>query len=131
MRSILIGMMVFSALAAVAGTKGYDLRMDLTIDGKFKSSPSVLLKEGETATIFRKIDVDENFIEVVATEGKSKNGILMKFVVGKIGEDGERIILARPEILAKENQPASITLGGNEGGSEKMSLSVIATKETL
>lgn len=106
--------------------------MDLSLNGKHISSPRVIVKAGETATITQKTDTEESFIEVVATEGEVQNhkGIIMNFTVGTIGKSGERTIISRPQILAKENEQAQITVGEN-GGIENLSLTVLATRKAL
>lgn len=123
--------LAFIGSSALASTNGYDLKMELSLNGKHISSPRVIVKAGETATVTQKTDTEESFIEVVATEGKVQNhkGIMMNFVVGVIGKDGERTIKAKPQILAKENEPAQITIGGKNG--DEVSLSVIANRKAL
>lgn len=119
--------------SAFASSNAYDLKMDLSINGKHVSSPRVIVKEGEPATIAQKTGAEEQFIEVVATEGSvhSHKGILMKFTVGTIGKNGERIIVSKPQILAKEGESAKITESDTNTGKEHISLSVIAQRKTL
>lgn len=123
--------LAFIGSSAFASTNGYDLKMDLSLNGKHISSPRVIVKAGETATITQKTDTEESFIEVVATEGSIQNhkGILMNFVVGVIGKNGERTIKAKPQVLAKENEAAQITVGENNG--DEVSLSVVANRKSL
>ena len=122
-----------AAVIPTALEKAYDLQMELTIDGKHVSSPRVLVKPGETASVTQQSETDNSFIEVVATEGTLQNhsGILMKFVVGTIDKDGKRTIVSHPEILAKENEPATITVGQKNGSPEELSLSVVAERKTF
>lgn len=123
--------LVMISCSAFAATNGYDLKMDLSINGKHVSSPRVIVKAGEMATVNQKKDTQESFIEVIATEGKVQNnkGIMMNFTVGYIGKNGERIIVSKPQILAKENEPALITVGEKDG--TELSLSVIAQRKSL
>lgn len=116
--------------SAFGATNGYDLKMELSMNGKHVSSPRVIVKAGETATVTQKTDTEETFIEVVATEGEIQNnkGILMKMVVGTISSDGQRTIVSRPQILAKENEQALIQVGDKDG---EMSLSVVAKRKSL
>ncbi len=128
---MLVTVLAFVGSSAFAATNGYDLKMDLSLNGKHVSSPRVIVKAGETATVTQKTDTEESFIEVVATEGSIQNheGILMNFVVGVIGKNGERTIKAKPQVLAKENEPALITVGEKNG--EEVSLSVVANRKAL
>jgi hypothetical protein len=131
----LIGFFICLNSTAMASTSGYDLKMDLSLDGKHVSSPSVIVKSGEMASIIQKTDKEEasNFIEVIASEGEIQNhkGILMKFKVGSISKSGERTVLSEPRILAKENELAKITVSNKEGGSEQLSLSVVVKRKNL
>ncbi len=115
---------------AFAASTAYDLRMDLALDGKHVSSPRVIVKEGESATVTQEIDSQTQFIEVIATPGKIQKhaGILMKFIIGTIGPNGERTILAKPQVLATEGKPARITQNNSKSGAEQLSLSVTAHK---
>jgi len=119
--------------SAFASSNAYDLKMDLSLDGKHVSSPRVVVKEGEPATVTQENGSKKQFIEVIATEGSIQNhkGILMKFTVGTIGENGERTIVAKPQVLAKEGEPAKITQSDTKSGVEHLSLSVVAKKTTL
>lgn len=122
----------FAGSAALASQNFYDLKMELSKNGKLFSSSRLIVADGENAMISEKTDKEENFIEVVATEGVIQNhqGILMKFIVGTIDKKGKKTILASPEVLAKENQPAQITSGSKKGAGE-ISLSVTAKRKTL
>ncbi len=126
---------MFLSTAAMASTAGYDLKMDLSLNGKNVSSPRVVVKAGEMASITQTSEKGEasSFIEVVVSEGEIKNhkGILIKFKVGSISKTGERTVLSEPQILAKENEPAKVTVSNKEGGIEQISLSVVAKRKTL
>lgn len=124
--------LIMVSSSAFAATNGYELKMDLALNGKPVSSPRVLVKAGEAATINQKSETDETFIEVVATEGgiQNRKGIMMTFVIGTIGKNGERNIISKPRILAKENDPAQF-IEGDESGTEKLSLSVVAKRKAL
>ncbi|MFV8250539.1 hypothetical protein [Bdellovibrio bacteriovorus] len=122
--------LLMASSSAFASTNGYDLKMHLSLNGKHISSPRIIVKAGETATITQKTNTEETFIEVVATEGEIQNnkGILMNLVVGTIGRDGKRTVISKPQILTKENSPASIQVSGKDG---EVSLSVVAKRRTL
>lgn len=123
--------LAFMGSSAFASTNAYDLKMDLWMNGKHVSSPRIIVKAGEMGSISQKTDTEESFIEVVATEGQFQNhkGIMMNFTVGYIGKNGERTVVSKPQILAKENEPALITVGEKDG--TELSLSVVAKRKSL
>jgi type II secretory pathway component HofQ len=123
--------LIFVGSYAFAGASGYDLKIDLAVNGKIVSSPRILVKAGEMGTIVQKNDAEESFVEVIATEGTINNhsGILMNFNIGFIDKNGKRNISSSPQILATENKPAQITVGEKNG--TVMSLSVVAHRRTL
>jgi hypothetical protein len=118
--------------SAFASTNGYDLKMELSMNGKHVSSPRVITKEGETASITQDSNGEKIFMDVIATEKPTDNkqAILMKFVVGTISATGEKKIVSTPQIIALENQKAEIKVG-NQPGKEDLALSVIATRKAL
>lgn len=128
----ILGMALLMTLGtAYASTNSYDLKMDLSLNGKHVSSPRIIVKEGEVASITQKTANEEQFIDVIATKSEMRNisnGILMKFTVGTIDKNGVKHISARPQVITKENVQAKITQGNNEG-KEELSLSVIASKQ--
>lgn len=130
MKSIAV-ILAFISTSAFASTNGYDLKMDFSLNGKHISSPRVVVKAGDTATITQKTDTEESFIDVVATEGSIQNhkGILMNFIVGVMDKNGQRVIKAKPQVLANENEPAQITVTENNG--DKVSLSVVVSRKSL
>ena len=117
---------------AFCATKGYDLKLDLSLDGKHVASPRVLVKDGDVATVNQKSANQETFVEVVATDAfvDNKRGILMKFAVGTIGKNGERTMVYRPEVFARENETTQVSLG-DKPGAEGLSLSVVAKHKSL
>jgi len=118
---------------AYASTNSYDLKMALSLNGSPVSSPRLIVKEGETATYTEKTKAGENFIEVTATEGTVQNhrGIMMKFVVGTIDINGKKSVISEPQVLAKDNEPAQITIGKKGDSPPQISLSVIAKRKVL
>lgn len=123
--------LIMVSSSAFAAITGYDLKMDLSINGKHISSPRLIVNTGEMGTIIQKTDTEETFIQVVATESDVQNhkDIMMKFTVGYIGNNGERTIVSKPEILAKENEAALITV--REKTETELSLSVVAKRKHL
>lgn len=124
----ILGLMIFLTCSSAMATTSYDLKMELSLNGKHISSPRVIAREGETATIIQKSDDMETFIDVVTTTYDAKNTVMMKFTVGTIGKNGERIILSSPKIISKENEVAKISQG-ETGKPEQISLSVIAKRQ--
>ncbi|MGZ3768544.1 MAG: hypothetical protein ACXVCP_02270 [Bdellovibrio sp.] len=122
--SLLIGSSAFAS-------NGYVLKMELSMNGKKVSSPRIIVLEGEAGSVTQETPTEKTFIEVVAKEGAIQNhkGILINFVVGYIGQDGKRNIVSKPQILAKENETAQVSVG--ENGKETMSLSVVAQRKSL
>ncbi len=78
------------------------------------SSPRIIVREGETGKITQETSTEKTFIEVVAKEGEIQNhkGIMMNFVVGYIGQDGNRTIaksnIIRIDFFPKINRLQSI-----------------------
>lgn len=116
--------------SAFAGGPGYDLKMDLSMNGKHVFSPRVIAKAGETATATHKTDTEETFIEVIPTEGtiQNKKGILMQMTIGTINKAGQRTVLSKPRVLANENETATMTV---ENKNSKISLSVLVQRKAL
>ena len=54
----------------------------------------------------------------------------MKFVIGTIDNDGKKTITSRPEIFARENKKAQITIHEKDG-KEVLTLSVIAKRKNI
>ena len=120
--------------SAMAATAAYDLKLELSIDGKTVATSRIVTKRGETATITQQDQNGNGYtIEVLADEGvieKSK-GILMKFKVSRVVVNGTTTLLAAPQILtAKENEKATVSVG-NEKEKGLLGLSVIAQRKNL
>ncbi len=132
MTKLLLVAFTFFGFSAFANPQVYDLKMELFINGKHISSPRIITRGNETASISQKTDTEESFIDVIATEGEidGNKGILMNFVVGLIGKDGKRKILSNPRILTRENEKAEIKVGNNRDA-DAMSISVIAKRKTF
>lgn len=121
----------------ISSAISYDIKMDLSLNGKVISSPQIIAKDGEVASITSGTEDGEHFIEVTAIEESilGNKGIMMTFVMGKIEKDGQRIILSKPQLFAKENQKSEVVVepiaeqvdGGV--GQEMLSLSVIAKRK--
>ena len=132
MKLLVLALLAVSS-SAFASSLTYDLKIDLFQAGKLVGSLRLIVREGEPASITQEDHSKKQFIEVIVTEGRIQNhqGILIKFKVGTISPQGERTILAIPQILAREGQPAKITQSSTEPGAEDFALSVIVKRTTL
>lgn len=130
MTKLFLAMISLFSLSALASVNVYDLQIELAMNGQHALSPRVVTPEGEAAMLTLKTEGEGSFIEVVASEGEiqGSKGILMKFVVGVIDEDGQRTILSKPQLLAQENEKAEITIYEDDD-KEILSLSVIAQRK--
>ena len=126
--AVLLFLMVGSS--ALATLRTYDLKVNLTMNGKHVSSPQIIAKEGETASMTQELNGEKIFMDVIATENtaKDKNAIFMKFSVGTISAKGEKKIISTPQILALENQKAEIQVV-DEKDHENLSISVVAIRK--
>lgn len=132
MKLFVFGMFLFCS-SVFASSKGYELKMELSLGGKPATSSQVMVKEGEVATITQKTETDETFIEVVAREHTSKDRktILMNFTVGTIGKDGVRKIISTPRVITNENEAAQISVHDDANKSSELSLSVVVKRKTF
>lgn len=114
-----------------AADRGYDLQIELSLNGKHISSPRLTLQEGKTSTITQDTDGKTTFIEVTAKERdlKNKKAIDMQFVIGTINANGKKTITNSPNIITLENQKAEMTVGENTA--ESLSLGVTASRIAL
>lgn len=130
MKLFLIAALMITSQGFTNPTNSFDVKIDLSWNGKRVSFPSIIVKDKETATVTQKTGDEEDFIEIYATEGKIQKhqGIMMKFTVGSIDKNGTRVVFSQPQILAKENEAAQITVSDKEKGLRELSLSVVARK---
>jgi hypothetical protein len=87
----------------------FNLKMDLIIEGKHVSSASLEVNEGKKGIVTQDNNGIKHFIEVVAHEkmtADNQETIHMNFIIGKIAEDGSRVILTEPEVIASPNKKA-------------------------
>lgn len=124
----ILGMIFLLACSSTFATTNYDIKMDLSLNGKHVASGRVIAKEGEVATIVQKSNNKKTFIDVITTKTDMKNAVMMKFIIGTIGKNGKRNIFANPQVIARENETAKFSQG-EAGGQEILSLSVVARKQ--
>lgn len=118
---------------AFASTNSYEVKMDLSINGKQHFSPEIIADEGKVVTITQKNNDngEETFVDVITTKKDLKNNkdaVSIKFTAGMIDKKGERHIQFNTKIIALENQQAKITQGSVDGKDE-LSLSITATRQ--
>jgi hypothetical protein len=117
---------------AFASANSYDLKMDLSINGKHISSPKIIVEEGKVATVTQKNDNGEElFVVVIATKKELKNNkeaVAIKFTSGMLDKNGKRSIQYETKIIALENQMAKINQG-SVNGKDELALSIVATKK--
>ena len=101
------------------------------LDSKVVASPRIVVQEGKVETLTQESGDNKTFFEIVASEGEiqGNRGILLKFKIGLIKNDGSRTIISQPQILAKSGKEAHITVGQDD--KEEMTLKVIATRKNL
>ena len=130
MKLLTLSLFSLIASASLAANKGYELKMDLSLDGKHVSSPIVRTKAGETATVTQSLGDSQTFMDIIATEGEIQghSGILLDVVIGNIEPNGSRKVLSRPKLLVKENEEASIE---QRSETNAMQLKVVAHRTTL
>ena len=110
--------------------EGYELHMEVSVDGKPVSSPHLIVRRGERATLVQTTRAGSQSIEVIATEGTVEEhpGILLQFSISSVDHRGHSVV-AHPQILARAGAPARITEKGPETGGALLSLSVTAERK--
>lgn len=119
---------IFLSSSTWAATNVYELQIDLTLNQKPTISKQLSIADGSKVTISEEGKGVTTTVEVTAKEGAIQNtkGIVFDLVIGTIAKDGKKTILSRPQILAKENEPAEITSANNEN---EISLSLLVKRQ--
>jgi hypothetical protein len=128
--SFILFMILFSNSFVFAAIKSFDLSMELSLDGQPITSSGILVNEGKKALLTQEVNKEKTFVEVVAQEHVVKNGqnlIKMSFIVGKMGKDGSRKIIGKPQVITAENERVRISVS-SEAGQEQMDLTVTAKR---
>lgn len=108
---------LFMCSTAFAAVPQYNVKMDINLSGERFASQNIVLKDGETTTVFEKHNDEERFVEV-----ESVDGLHMKMTLGRIGQGSERIIMSQSEFKVSENKELNIK-------SNDLSMSVVAKKK--
>ena len=132
MKALFILATLLLSTSVFASKKAYELNLDLSIDGKTVASPKLVVFAGSMGSVIQDTASGNSFFEVVVNEGEvqGNKGILMKFKVGHILEDGSRKIISRPTILSENGKEASITIG-EDGTAQKVIIKVTASRTAL
>ncbi|MCC6138947.1 MAG: hypothetical protein IT287_09970 [Bdellovibrionaceae bacterium] len=119
------------SIQTYANTKEFDIKAEISIDGKIVSKPQIITKPNETASISQDNGGKnaKTIIEVIASDdvsGKVKDGIMMKFTVSYINGK-KRTVVSKPQIIAKSGETAEIAVG-DKGQPDALMMKVIATR---
>jgi hypothetical protein len=106
---------------------GYELAIQVEERGAPFANPKIKVKQGKVASITTRDAKEVRTVEVEASQ-YSDQFILMKFVLSKIDQSGKKIVLGRPQILAKENQNAKVEIATDQSKTPDLSLAVTAKK---
>ena len=125
--------LLLTSSVSFAAKQAYEMKVELSINGQVVSRPKIRTLDGEPTTVTEKSENnEETFVEVTASEGqgeiKGNKAILMKFKIGRI-ENGERKILAEPQIMAIENKKAEMNISSHTAQNHELNLSVTAERE--
>ena len=125
--------LIFSLAVSADPTPAFDLKMELSLNGKVVSAPRVVMKAGETASVIQNTDYGKTYVDVVASEASLKDhkAIMMKFTISVLGKYGKKRVIAKPHIIANAGEMAKISLSENEKGPEQLSLTVVAQRKSL
>lgn len=130
MKIIVTLLTIIFSLNTYAKDKGFELAMELSVEGKTVSRSTLVIEEGKQGVVSQEQDNQKTTFEVVAKDGEfqGKKGILMNFNISHIEKDGSKTIKIKPTLLSQNGEPASITIGN---GKEEMLLKVTATRKAL
>lgn len=119
------------SMQCFASTQAFDVKAEVSVDGKLITNPHIMTKPNELASISQKVENNrEILIELTASDYKSKDtkdGIMMKFAVSRI-EAGKRTLISTPQIVALPGEEAEIAVGQTATKTESVKIKVIATR---
>ena len=133
MLKLILGLILVVNTTFATTTNGYDLKFDLSLNGKRISTPRVYVLEGAVASVEQKSATNSSYIEVKATEVlvSNKKRIKMSFTVGIIDKFGDKTVTSKQNVIARENELVKVTLSENEDNSKHLALSVVAKRKSL
>lgn len=129
MRKLILFSLIMVSPFASTGTLKYRIQMNLSRGGDVVSSGKFLARNGEVIEIDPSHTNSNHRIEVTAIETtfNGESMIHLKLKVEGVEKNGERIIIAEPEILAHENQMAEVIVGNEEKNNE-LQVNIIAER---
>lgn len=126
--SFIVVLALFSA-TALAKTQKFDLKVNLTVNGKKIASPKLIINEGQRGIISWQNEGDKEayFIDVIAKNDKDFGPDVI-FLDLKLGHgESKKEIETEPEMLVKNNMPGHLTIIDGQS-KEEMQLEVTAKR---
>lgn len=107
----------FGAFAKVKSIKrkSYDIRLELSLNGKKLANPRLIVKEGESGFITYEDAATKvkNYLEVVAkeeTELNKGNLIFVDLKLGHLDQSKKKSLDFNPDMLIKNNSSSKLTI---------------------
>ena len=126
---VLLFVLGFLLSVHVKAAGSYQLKLDVTVDGKAMQSSVLTVGTGDINTISQQEGKVKRFVDVTLTEVKGKaQQVSLNFVVGNIGANGKREIIATPQMTVELGKTAQMSSGTNKGGAAQVALTATATK---
>lgn len=129
MSLVAVFLVVFAAMPAMAKPQKFDLKVNLTVNGKKIASPKLIINEGQKGMIAwqNEGDKESHFLEVIAKNDKDFGPDVI-FLDLKLGHgETKKEIETEPEMLVKNNAPGFITIIDGQT-QETMKLEVTAKR---
>lgn len=129
LRMSFIAVLALFSVTAFAKTQKFDLKVNLTVNGKKIASPKLIINEGQRGTISWQNDGEKeaHFLEVVAKNDKDFGPDVI-FLDLKLGHgETKKEIETEPEMLVKNNMPGHLTIIDGQS-QETMELEVTAKR---
>lgn len=125
---------LMSSTVFAAGPTAYNMKVDLSLNGKHIGSPQVTTTAGDQASVIIDSKNQKYFIDVVANEEPAKDGgksgVNMNFTVGTVSATGKKTVISNAGIIAVENEKAQLSQTNNKGV-EEFSLAVVVNRKAL
>lgn len=129
MSLVAVFLVIFAAMPVMAKTQKFDLKVNLTVNGKKIASPKLIVTEGKKGMIAwqNEGEKESHFIEVIA-KNDNDFGLDVIFLDLKLGHgESKKEIETEPEMLVKNNTPGTITIIDGQS-QETMKLEVTAKR---
>jgi type II secretory pathway component GspD/PulD (secretin) len=127
--AMLLGPLLW-ALSAQATTQNIRLDMKLSVNGQLVSSPHMITRNGEKATIQQSLgDQGDEFVIESLSSGEQvdlQQAVLMKFRVS-LHQGGHVVTLAQPQIVALNGEQAEVSVSPDVGPYRQITLTVTPT----